>query len=485
MVEAVTLPMLSVGGEAPPPLPAPPPPPLGSGGDGGGGALPGTGSFGDPIRGFGQINRQMEDTQRVFSAMSTVSNGINAGLEAGNAARTAEQRSQLAAGFEASQARREAMFAAPTVTGPMLPPDFAETARVPGQPVFDLAGPVPPPGIPAPASSPEAAAASPAATPSGAVAPAGPPPGTGLAAAGLAAAADGVTWGASAGKAAETAARAAAEAGRAVGGALLRGGSLAGAYFGLGTGSIPGQVAETAMQLHGTAFDPTPVAEQPARWLQPDLPAGFAAPPKIAPPPLTRSAPEPDLAAQPLPGQTPAPPEPGPEGLTPIAPGDVGPLPGFVAAPPLGVTVPGLAPAGQTPPLPGFGAAEPGLVSGQSFESRVTGPFTSRDPLVGDLANTLEAALPGLVAGVNVDALRSDGTKLTDYDIKLTDGTIIQVKSGGGKGLTSQMDATAAATGQRVIAYGPDLGGTLERSLKQRGYEVYRDPQSLINALRK
>lgn len=101
---------------------------------GGGGALPGDGSYGDPIQGFRQINQQMAATQRTLTAMSTVSNGINAGFEAANAARTAGQRAQLAAGFEAAQAHREAMFAAPPVTGPMLPPNFAETARVPETP---------------------------------------------------------------------------------------------------------------------------------------------------------------------------------------------------------------------------------------------------------------------------------------------------------------------------------------------------------------
>ena len=322
-----------------------------------GGALPGSGSYGDPIQGLGQSNAQMKGTLDAFTATLNATSTLNAGFEAGNAARNGEQRSQNEAGFEAAQSSRETMFAAPPVTGPMLPPNFAETARVPGQPAFDLNGPVPPPGAPDTGAAPETA---PPATPAADASTA-----AGQAAAGMAAApAIGLGWGA-----ADGAADAAAAAGRTVGGLLLRGGSLAGAYFGLGTGSIPSQTAETAMQLGGTAFDPTPLAEQPGPLLPPSLPGGFATPPTTAPPPLTLTPPGADIAAKPLPGLTPAPPAPGLEGLTPIAPGGFGPLPGLVTAPPQGVTLPGLTPARETPPPPGFGAVDPGLIGPQISQS--------------------------------------------------------------------------------------------------------------------
>ena len=113
----------------------------------------------------------------------------------------------------------------------------------------------------------------------------------------------------------------------------------------------------------------------------------------------------------------------------------------------------------------------------------VGGPFISDDPLVGDLANEIEAALPGSVRGVNVPIYDTDGNKVTDADISL-DVAIIQVKSGGGKKPTGQVVRTHKATAMRVIAYGPDLKGSVVRGIRDRGFEVYEDAASLIEALR-
>ena len=104
----------------------------GSEGLGGGGALPGSGSYGDPIAGFHQINQQAADNQRAFSASTAAaSNAQNAAFEAQNAARSTQMQAQSQANFASMDAQRNALFAAPPVTGPMLPPNFAETARPP------------------------------------------------------------------------------------------------------------------------------------------------------------------------------------------------------------------------------------------------------------------------------------------------------------------------------------------------------------------
>ena len=100
-----------------------------------------------------------------------------------------------------------------------------------------------------------------------------------------------------------------------------------------------------------------------------------------------------------------------------------------------------------------------------------SGPFKSDDPLVGDLANEIEAAKPGMVKGVNINLFKPDGTKATDIDIQV-DGAAIQVKSGSGAGLTRQMNTTKQLTGLRTVAYGPGLGPTLQRSLRSLGFEV-------------
>lgn len=75
---------------------------------------------------------------------------------------------------------------------------------------------------------------------------------------------------------------------------------------------------------------------------------------------------------------------------------------------------------------------------------------------MADVANAIERAHPGLVKDVNVPR-RADNSLITDADILLNNGIIIQVKSGGGKGLTSQMSRTETGTGLKTIGYGPDL----------------------------
>jgi RHS repeat-associated protein len=115
----------------------------------------------------------------------------------------------------------------------------------------------------------------------------------------------------------------------------------------------------------------------------------------------------------------------------------------------------------------------------------IAGPrtFTSSDPLVSDLANKIEAAYPGHVLGVNVPILDAKGVLITDADILLRNAAI-QVKSGSGKGLTTQVFRTEAATGLPTIGYGPNLGGSVVRGIQKRGGLVTRDAQLLIDVVR-
>lgn len=92
----------------------------------------------------------------------------------------------------------------------------------------------------------------------------------------------------------------------------------------------------------------------------------------------------------------------------------------------------------------------------------VGGAFASTDPLVGSLATKIDAAYPGHVLGVNVPVRDAAGKLITDADILLKNG-IVQVKSGGGKGLTSQLQRTEQATGLPTIGYGPDLKPSILR----------------------
>jgi hypothetical protein len=89
--------------------------------------------------------------------------------------------------------------------------------------------------------------------------------------------------------------------------------------------------------------------------------------------------------------------------------------------------------------------------------------FTSTDPLVGELATKIDAVYPGHVLGVNVPVLDETGQVLTDIDILLKNG-IVEVKSGGGKGLTTQMATMEQYTGMPVIGYGPNLKWSILRN---------------------
>ena len=320
-------------------------PPLGSGG--GGGALPGDGSYGDPIAGFHQINQQFADNQRAFSAqMDSQANAANALFAQQGAERQAQMQATTEANLASMNAQRAALFAPPPITGPLLPPNFraaAEAAPAPLAPGLVAFGT----DVPAPAA--DAGTAVPATNP-------------GLAAAGAMALRGGTTLG-------ETL----AAGGEAIGGALptlarllppvAAGAAFAQGFFG-DMYSIPDQGAETRMRLDSEArlkaLGLRPGATVPEAVPAPPAQLGEVAAPAVQGEGGLALTPSPEGLAGPLPGFTGAVPQIGPEGFLALPQG-FGPLPGFAAAPPLGMALPGLTPAGQTPPLPGFGAVDPAL----------------------------------------------------------------------------------------------------------------------------
>ncbi|MPX19655.1 hypothetical protein CPI31_08885 [Moraxella catarrhalis] len=80
---------------------------------------------------------------------------------------------------------------------------------------------------------------------------------------------------------------------------------------------------------------------------------------------------------------------------------------------------------------------------------------------MADVANAIERAYPGLVKDANVPMRRVDNSLIMDADILLNNGIIIQVKSSGGKGLTSRISRTETGTGLKTIGYGPDLKSSI------------------------
>jgi hypothetical protein len=127
-------------------------------------------------------------------------------------------------------------------------------------------------------------------------------------------------------------------------------------------------------------------------------------------------------------------------------------------------------------------AAIPALRAGSTAPKAVARTFTSTAPLVADLANAIERAYPGHVRGVNVALYDAAGTLVTDADI-LLENAVIQVKSGAGKGLTSQLAATQRATSLPVIGYGPKLGGSVVQGIQRAGGLVTRDAELLIQVV--
>jgi RHS repeat-associated protein len=110
--------------------------------------------------------------------------------------------------------------------------------------------------------------------------------------------------------------------------------------------------------------------------------------------------------------------------------------------------------------------------------------FTSTDPLVGNLANKIEALYPGHVIGVNVPLYDGAGTLLTDADI-LLQNAVIQVKSGdSAQRLLIQLERSEAATGLTSIGFGPNLPPNSLRTLSQQGGLVTGDENLLLELVK-
>jgi hypothetical protein len=109
--------------------------------------------------------------------------------------------------------------------------------------------------------------------------------------------------------------------------------------------------------------------------------------------------------------------------------------------------------------------------------------FTSDDPLVADLANKIEVLYPGHVIGVNRKIRDARGRIITDIDIELQNANI-QVKSGGGKGLTRQVVKTRAVSNKPIIVFGPNLGVHVQRSVERHGALVTTDENLFLEVIK-
>ena len=106
--------------------------------------------------------------------------------------------------------------------------------------------------------------------------------------------------------------------------------------------------------------------------------------------------------------------------------------------------------------------------------------FSSQDPFVGDLANAIEIRYPDHVVAVNQEVTTPDGNVVTEFDIE-TQNAVIQVKSGGGKGLAKQISRTQTVTDKPVIGYGPNLKLSVVRQIQREGNLVTTDRNLLLD----
>jgi hypothetical protein len=126
----------------------------------------------------------------------------------------------------------------------------------------------------------------------------------------------------------------------------------------------------------------------------------------------------------------------------------------------------------------GVAALETEVTATASITART---WSASGKYVAETANAIEASFPGRVQAVEQLVYRLDGSILTDFDIVL-DNVVIQVKSGTGKTLTSQLIESATGTTKTVIGYTPNLNpsSALVKGCKAAGFEVFTSLDELL-----
>ena len=112
--------------------------------------------------------------------------------------------------------------------------------------------------------------------------------------------------------------------------------------------------------------------------------------------------------------------------------------------------------------------------------------FQSPSQTTTEVANAIEEAYPGSVAGVDVPFDNpATGFRGGDSDVLMTTNLSIQVKSSDFGGLNAQIrDEVAANPGRRVIGYAPNASRAAIASARREGVEVHTRLDDLLRAVR-
>lgn len=108
--------------------------------------------------------------------------------------------------------------------------------------------------------------------------------------------------------------------------------------------------------------------------------------------------------------------------------------------------------------------------------------WTSKDPLVGELATWLSAQHPDLVRGVNAWLPTYHG-KLHEVDIDLGE-IVVEVKTGPARKAGPQLEVIANNTGRRPILFAPDIPTPARMTVLSKGFAVARTNEELLDIIK-
>lgn len=133
-----------------------------------------------------------------------------------------------------------------------------------------------------------------------------------------------------------------------------------------------------------------------------------------------------------------------------------------------------------------FASKPSGKVEWSPGANGVPRVFVSNDPMVGKTATTIDQVLPGAVKDVNVPIKNSEIGLSSDADIMLKNGDVIEVKSGGGTGATTQVANQAKIIGDsgEVIVYGPNLKPSVVKGIESSGTKVFKRLDDLLSYIK-